>query len=147
MSFKAVVVDALGDGAFHKGLGALKPGDADHVSSARPRELSGSVDVDTALVATLPNAHRWDYVVGKTAGNVITAHWIEIHPASSTKNIAEVEKKLAWLSEWLHGNPLGQYPKYVVWVASGKCTYNMRSPAIKALAAKGCRFVGGHLML
>jgi membrane protein YqaA with SNARE-associated domain len=147
MSFKAAVVDVLGDGAFHKGLGALKPGDADHVSSARPRELSGSADVDTALVATLSNAHRWDYVVGKTAGNVITAHWIEVHPASSTKNIAEVERKLAWLSGWLHGNPLGHYPKDVVWVASGKSTYNTRSPAIKALAGKGCRFVGGHLML
>lgn len=147
MSFKADVVHALGAGAFHKGLGALKPADAIHVSSARPRELSGSADIDTALVATLPNALRWDYVVGKTAGNVITAHWIEIHPASSTKNIAEVERKLAWLSEWLHGNPLGQYRKDVVWVASGKSTYNTRSPAIKALAAKGCRFAGGHLSL
>ena len=147
MSFKADVVEALGDGTFHKGLGALKPVDAGHVSCARPRELVGSAEVDAALAATLPNAHRWDYVVGKTAGNVITAHWIEVHPASSTKNIAEVERKLAWLSRWLHGNPLGAYPKAVVWVASGKSTYNTRSPAIKALAAKGCRFVGGHLTL
>lgn len=147
MSFKADVVDALGDDTFHKGLGALKQVDSDHVSCARPRDLSGSADVDAALAATLPNAHRWDYVVGKTAGNVITAYWIEVHPASSTKNIAEVEQKLAWLSGWLHGNPLGQYPKDVVWVASGKSNYNTRSPAIKALAAKGCRFVGGHLTL
>lgn len=147
MSFKANVVDALGDGTFHKGLAALKPVDAEHVSSLRPRELAGSADVDAALAATLPNAHRWDYVVGKSAGNVVTAHWIEVHPASSTKNIAEVERKLAWLSGWLRGNPLGQYPKDVVWVASGKSTYNTRSPAIKALAAKGCRFVGGHLTL
>ena len=147
MSFKADLVDALGDGAFHKGLGALNPADSGHVSCARPRELVGSAHVDAALAATLPNAHRWDYLVGKTARNVITAHWIEVHPASSTKNIAEVERKLRWLSGWLHGNPLGQYPKDVVWVASGKSTYNMRSPAIKALAAKGCRFVGGHLTL
>lgn len=147
MSFKADVVDALGVGAFRKGLGALKPVDAGHVSCTRPRELAGSADVDAALVATLPNAHRWDYVVGKTVGKVITAHWIEVHPASSTKNIAEVEQKLAWLSGWLHGNRLGQYRKDVVWVASGKSTYNTRSPAIKALAAQGCRFVGGHLTL
>ncbi len=147
MSFKANVVCALGDGVFHKGLGALKSADASHVSSARPRELAGSADVDTALAATLPHAHRWDYAVGKSVGNVATAHWIEVHPASSTKNIAEVEKKLAWLCGWLQGNPLGQYPKDIVWVASGKSTYNTRSPAIKALAAKGCRFVGGHLAL
>ncbi len=147
MTFKTDVVDALGDGTFHKGLGALKQVDAGHVFCARPRELSGSADVDAALEATLPNAHRWDYVVGRSAGKVVTAHWIEVHPASSTKNIAEVERKLAWLAGWLHGNPLGKYPKDVVWVASGKSTYNTRSPAIKALAAKGCRFVGGHLTL
>ncbi len=147
MSFKANVVDALGAGTFYKGLGALKQVDAGHVSCARSRELSGSADVDAALAVTLPNAHRWDYVVGKTAKDVMTAYWIEVHPASSTKNIVEVEKKLAWLSGWLQGKPLGKYQKDVVWVASGKSTYNTRSPAIKALAAKGCRFVGGHLTL
>lgn len=147
MRFKADVVHVLGNGTFYNGLGALKPADAGHVSSLRPRELSGSADVDAALAATLPNAHRWDYVVGKSAGNVVTAHWIEVHPASSTKNIAEVERKLAWLSGWLQGNHLGQYPKDVVWIASGNSTFNMRSPSIKALAAKGCRFVGGHLAL
>lgn len=147
MSFKADMVGALGNGAFRKGLGALKPVDAGHVSCAHPRELAGSADVDAALAATLPNVHRWDYVVGKTVGKVITAHWIEVHPASSTKNITEVERKLAWLSGWLNGNPLGRYRRDVVWVASGKSTYNTRSPAIKALAAQGCRFVGGHLTL
>ncbi len=147
MSFRADVANALGGGAFHKGLGALKAVDADHISSTRPRELVGSADVDTALAATFPHAHRWDYVVATSAGKTVTAHWIEVHPASSTKNIAEVGRKLAWLAGWLQGNPLGQYAKDVVWVASGKSTYNTRSPAIKALAAKGCRFVGGHLSI
>lgn len=147
MSFRADVVDALGDGAFHKGLGALKAVDAGYVSSGRPRDLLGSADVDAALAAALPNAHRWDYLVGKSEGKSVVTYWIEVHPASSTKNIAEVARKLAWLSTWLHGSPLCQYPRDVVWVASGKSTYNTRSPAIKALAAKGCRFVGGHLSL
>lgn len=147
MSFKAGVVQVLGNGAFHKGLRALKPADAGHVSCGRPRELAGSADVDAALATAFPNAHRWDYVIGQSVGKSVHTHWIEVHPASSTGNIAEVERKLAWLSGWLQGNPLGQYPKVVVWVASGKSTYNTRSPAIKALAAKGCRFVGGHLAL
>ena len=147
MSFRADVVTALGDGTFHKGLGALKAADAGHISSTRPRELAGSADVDAALAVALPNAHRWDYVVGKSVGKSVHAHWIEMHPASSTKNIAEVERKLAWLSGWLRGTPLGVYRKDIVWLASGKSTYNTRSPAIKALAAKGCRFVGGHLSL
>ena len=147
MSFKADVIQAVGNGTFHKGLWALKAIDADHISSTHPRELAGSADVDTALAVTLPNAHRWDYVVGTSAGKTVIAHWIEVHPASSTKNIAEVERKLVWLAGWLRGNPLAPYPKDVVWVASGKSTFNTRSPSIKALAAKGCRFVGGHLQL
>ena len=147
MSFKADVMQSLGVTYFHKGLGALKQVDVVHISSDRPRELVGSADVDTALAADLPHAHRWDYVVGKGAGKAVTAHWIEVHPAGSTKNIAEVERKLEWLAAWLRGNPLAQYPKDIVWVASGKSTFNTRSPAIKALAAKGCRFVGGHLTL
>ena len=109
--------------------------------------IVSATDVDTALAATFPNAHRWDYVVGKNVGKSVHALWIEVHPASSTKNIAEVERKLAWLSGWMRGSSLGQYPKDIVWVASGKSTFNTRSPAIKALAAKGCRFVGGHLVL
>lgn len=147
MSFKADVVEALGDGTFCRGLGALNQVDSTRVSSASPRALVGSANVDAALAPTLHNAHRWDYVVGKSEGNIVTALWIEVHPASSTKNISEVNRKLVWLSGWLRGNPLGQYRKDVVWVASGKSTYNTRSPAIKALAAKGCRFVGGHLLL
>ena len=147
MSFKAVVMQSLGAAHFHKGLGALKQVDVGHISSDRPRELLGSADVDAALAAALPHAHRWDYVVGTGTGKAVTAHWIEVHPASSTKNMTEVERKLVWLSTWLRGNPLAQYPKDVVWVASGKSTFNTRSPAIKALAARGCRFVGGHLQL
>lgn len=147
MSFKAHVTHALGEGFFHKGLGALKPVDAGHISTSNPRALAGSADVDSALATDQPNAHRWDYVVGKSNGKSVTTHWVEVHPAGSPKNVAEVERKLAWLAGWLQGKPLSQYPKDIVWVASGKSTFNTRSPAVKALAAKGCRFVGGHLAL
>lgn len=147
MSFKLAVCDALGEDSLHKGLSALKSGDTRHVSCARPRDLAGSADVDSALRATLPDAHRWDYVVGVKAGKSTVAHWIEVHPASGQANISEVERKLEWLAGWLRGKTLAQYPKDIVWIASGKSSFNSRTPRIKALAAKGCRFVGGHLEL
>lgn len=147
MSFKTDVTQVLGADAFRKGLGALRQTDAAHVSAQRPRDITGSAEVDASLAAALPNAARWDYVVGRTQGNVHQTHWIEVHPASAGKNVHEVEKKLAWLMAWLRANPLAMYPRDVVWIASGKSAFNARSPGIKALAAKGCRFVGGHLHL
>lgn len=147
MSFKTDVTQVLGADAFRKGLGALRQTDVAHVSAQRPREIKGSADVDASLAGALPNAARWDYVVGRTHGNVHQAHWIEVHPASVGKNVHEIEKKLAWLMAWLRDNPLANYPRDVVWVASGRSAFTARSPSIKALASKGCRFVGGHLHL
>jgi hypothetical protein len=147
MTFEADVGQALGADAFRKGLRAMKAADSGHVSTMRPRQLLGSADVDQSLAQALPNAARWDYVVGRSHGGHDQAHWIEIHPAGSDANIGEVKKKLAWLTAWLRGNPLAAYPRDVVWVASGKSAFNVRAPAVRALAAQGCRFVGGHLRL
>ncbi len=147
MSFKTDVTQVLGADAFRKGLGALRQTDVAHVSAQRPREIKGSADVDASLAGALPNAARWDYVVGRIQGNIHQTHWIEVHPASASKNVHEIEKKLAWLMAWLRDKPLAKYPRDVVWIASGKSAFNARSPDIKALAAKGCRFVGGHLHL
>ncbi len=147
MTFKADVAQALGPDAFRKGLQALQAGDSTHVSVTRPRELLGSADVDRSLAEALPNAARWDYLVGRSRGKQHLAHWIEIHPAGGDANVGEVAKKLAWLMGWLRRNPLAMYPRDIVWVASGKSVFNVRAPGIRALAARGCRFVGGHLQL
>lgn len=147
MSFKTDVMQVLGADAFRKGWGALRQADVAHVSAHHPRYITGSADVDASLATALPNAARWDYVVGRTHGNVVQTHWIEVHPANADKNVHEVEKKLAWLMAWLRDKPLANYPRDVVWIASGKSSFHARSPSIKALASKGCRFVGGHLHL
>ena len=147
MTFEADVGQALGVDAFRKGLRAIRAVDSGHVSAMRPRQLLGSADVDQSLAQVLPNANRWDYLVGRSHGGHLQAHWIEIHPAGSDANIGEVKKKLAWLTGWLRGNPLAAYPRDIVWVASGKSAFNVRAPAVRALAARGCRFVGGHLQL
>ncbi len=137
MSFRADVIHALGADAFHTGLGALRPADRAHVSITRPRELLGSANVDQSLAEALPNAARWDYLVGHPEGNQHLAHWIEFHPARSDANVREVGKKLAWLMGWLRGNPLAAYRRDIVWVAAGKSAFNVRAPGVKALAARG----------
>ncbi len=147
MTFQADVAQVLGAGAFRKGLQAMKAADSGHVSVMRPMELLGSANVDQSLAAALPNAARWDYLVGRSQRRHHLAHWIEIHPAGGDANVREVMKKLAWLTGWLRGNPLAAYPRDIVWVASGKSAFNVRAPAVRTLAARGCRFVGGHLRL
>jgi hypothetical protein len=113
----------------------------------KPRTLVGSVDVDSALAAVLPDAPRWDYLVGQRSGHEERVHWVEVHPASSTGNITEVEAKLTWLVGWLEGTPLARHRRTFVWVASGRSAFNSRSPALKGLANRGLRFAGGHLSL
>ena len=131
-------------GASKRGLRALKAQDAAHVSKARLTRLTTSVDVDTALSESQPNAARWDYGVGQRSGDHEVVHWIEVHPASGGKSVSEMVHKLQWLRAWLHGNPLAKYPRQVVWVASGKCAFNARDPKLRALSQMGLRFVGGH---
>ena len=100
-----------------------------------------------AQPSAMPNAARWDYLVGRSQSKMQMVHWIEIHPAGGDNNIRELETKLAWLAGWLRGTPLAAYQRDIVWIASGKSAFNSRAPGIRALAAKGCRFVGGHLQL
>jgi len=54
---------------------------------------------------------------------------------------------LTWLQAWLRDSGLGKFQKRIVWVASGPASYNARHPAIRALAAKGLHFAGGHVRL
>jgi hypothetical protein len=147
MSFKTDVDMQLQPGAFHRGLGALRAADRVHIGVNRPASLLGSADVDGALLPALPNAPRWDYLIGQSIGRGTHVHWIEIHPAGGGANIQEVEKKLAWLLGWLKDTCLASYPRDIAWVASGKSAFNARDPNLKRLANKGCRFAGGYIQL
>lgn len=148
MSFKKSVDEVLGHGVCKRGLGGLKAADAAHVTVATPRALLGSADVDEARTAADPNGSRWDYLIGLRRGSQHHACWVEVHPASGCNNVTEIERKLDWLKAFLHEAPaLAAYPRDVVWIASGRSSFNARSPQIKALASQGCRFAGGHLKL
>lgn len=131
-------------GASKRGLRALNAQDAAHVSKRPATRLSTSVDIDTACKASQPTAARWDYGVAQRQGTREIVHWIEVHPAGGGNNISQMQNKLTWLRAWLHGKPLPNYERQVVWVASGKSAFNARDPQLKALAQAGLRFAGGH---
>ena len=148
MSFQ-IDCDAVPElaGASKRGLRALNAQDAPHVSKGQGTRLTTSVDIDTALTASQPNAARWDYGVGQRKGGQETVHWIEVHPASGGNSVAEMQRKLLWLRAWLHGKPLAAYQRQVVWVASGKCAFNARDPKLRALSQLGLRFVGSRYVI
>lgn len=135
------------EGALCKGLGALSTIHRVRVTVGASPRLLGSVNVDAALQASQPNAARWDYVVGQKQGNKERLHWIEVHPASGTGNIGEMEAKLNWLAAWMRTTPLASYPRQIVWIASGKSAFNSRHPLLRNLAIRGLRFAGSHLAL
>ena len=133
--------------ALHAGLGALRGVDKAHITKGKATRLSGSVDIDSSLQAADPGGARWDYVIGEQRGQQEHLHWVEVHPASGTGNIGEMEKKLIWLAKWMRGTKLAAFPRRIVWVASGKSAFNSRHPDVKKLATRGLEYAGGQLTL
>lgn len=146
MRFKTAVLvtPALADG-YRPGLAALKAADTARIACDTPRHLRGSVDVDEALSRSHPAARRWDYAIGirrnpKHDGVI----WIEVHPASSTREVKAVLSKLAWLREWAnHAAPaLRSLPATYVWIATGSVVLQPNTPHRRRLAAAGIQFAG-----
>jgi hypothetical protein len=134
-------------GAFRPGLQALKPADAGHISCEAPRILAGSVDIDTTLSGVLPHEPRWDYAIGVQRNrNADTVIWVEVHPASSTREVNRVLEKLSWLKAWAAdvAPNLMRLTREYVWVATGHVAFTGNSPQRRQLAAKGIRFVGNR---
>lgn len=148
MKFREAVSNtpALKD-AYCPGLQALKRGDAVHITCPQPRNLAGSVDVDSALGEIYPNEPRWDYAIGikynMTSDRVI---WIEVHPASSTGEVNTVIAKLNWLKCWANdaAPDLLSLTREYVWVATGSVAFSQGSPQRKRLASEGIRFAGSQ---
>jgi len=87
--------------ALRPGKQALKGEHRSKVECADPRRFTGSINLDTALVGTVPDANRWDYGLGfrERRGQEV-ALWIEVHSASDGE-VLVVLKKLRWLKTWL----------------------------------------------
>ncbi len=148
MSFQQDVDATPGlKGAYCRGLRAVRGVDRARITATPPRNLTGSVDVDSALTACFPQSPRWDYVVAwKSPNRSEQVHWIEVHPAGGAGTIREVSAKLTWLKGWLAagGKQLNTYERKFVWIASGKSTIQQNSPQMKKLVLTGVFFAGSH---
>jgi hypothetical protein len=125
MSFEAAVKSCPRlASAYRRGLQGLKRVDRQRVRISDSRRLRGSVDLEEALAADLPNQPIWDYGLGLAHNrNGEMAVWLEVHPASS-----------------LHVGP-------VIWKLRCAVAFNRNSPQFRQVAQAGLLFRSGVLRL
>jgi hypothetical protein len=84
---------------YRPGKGAIEGRHRDAIRNGDPRRFVGSLDMDAACRANEPNAPRWDYGLGMRMPSARReiAVWIESHPASSTREVDVMLRKLRWL--------------------------------------------------
>lgn len=97
------------------GVRALSAAARARLSFASTRQIEGSVDLDSALAASAPQDPRWDYGVAYDGG----CWFIEVHPATSGANLAEVIAKADWLRALLRDSTLRTRSRGMYWIASG----------------------------
>jgi hypothetical protein len=138
MSFqKAIEATPLLNNALQTGLQAL----GSHSSKVKPsdtRKCEGSVDIDTAVKSTYPNASRWDYALGYDG----TTHFIEVHTAK-TDEVKSVLNKLQWLKDFLSKDApeLDKEPKRFHWIAYNGNHILPNSSQARQLAKSGITVV------
>jgi hypothetical protein len=136
--------------AWQPGLQALRAEDKLHVKAEDTRRLSGSADVDTALLPLEPRANRWDFAIGyqHTNRNDEFIYWVETHTGCDDQ-IKVVLKKLQWLKNWLRGDGrrLARFDRDITWVSSGHTLFTRGSAQVKALAQKGLIYAGAVLRI
>ena len=129
-------------GACEPGIQGLKPSHRRLISCADGRLLTGSVDLDAALLETHPNAPRWDYGIGLRQGNRECAVWVEVHSAQTNK-VREVLNKHRWLKDWLStdAEPLERLTRTnapaFIWLASGSIKLPRHLPQAKRALQEG----------
>ncbi len=137
-------------GKWRVGLNALRAEDKQHVSfeQTNSEHLRGSVDVDTALLESEPNANRWDFAIGYKHHNRREefVYWVETHTGSDSE-IKVVLRKLNWLLKWLRkdGKELAGFDRQFVWVPSGATSFSKGSTQVRQLAEKGLYYSGSKL--
>jgi hypothetical protein len=115
------------------------------------RKLAGSVNLEKALKNHYPNDPRWDYGIGLDTGrHNDRVLWVEVHPASSGKNVKEMIKKLHWLRQWIeHSAP--EIKKLAdmqfLWISSNGVHISKNTPQARELAQEGIRFPQEYLNL
>jgi len=141
-------------GKWKAGLQALRAEDKSHINAANTRAITGSVDVDTALmqIPKHSQANRWDFAIGYQHADRKTEciYWVELHTAS-TSQVDVVLAKLRWLVRWLKGDGKAldkdNFERDFVWVSSGDTHYSLNSSQRRTIADLGLRQTGSRLMI
>ena len=127
------------------------------ISVGRNYDLTGSVDLDKNFRGAEPNANRWDYGVG-FSNNKEFVIWVEPHPASSSREVETVLKKLEWLQlklkkpEYSGLSDLteatrqkGEHP--FRWLYKGKMRFRRGGREERLLAQKGLKLPERHIQI
>jgi hypothetical protein len=136
------------NGKWEPGLQALRAEDKPHIKAADTRAITGSVDVDKALVRVEPNANRWDFAIGykHEDRDAECLYWVELHTGNDSQ-VDVVLRKLRWLRRWLEGDgkALNKFERDFVWVSSGRTDYTLNGPQRRAFVDLALRQTGGRL--
>lgn len=151
MTFKeAVEKTRLLKNSYCVGLQALRAEDRLHIEAEDTRKLRGSVDVDTANMASDPHGNRWDFGIAyqHTNRNEEVIYWVETHTASDSE-VNRVIRKAEWLQQWFKGKGklLSEFEKDIRWVSSGATTFTLSATQRKRMAALGLLSVGSKLRI
>jgi len=150
MGFESAVKAAPAlSGHYRPGLQGLRNVDRRRIHTERPRQIRGSIDLDSALRPSQPNQPIWDYCVGLSKNrDEDRALWLEVHPASS-RHVDEVLKKWRWLRRWLpeQAPALDRMSAHYIWLASGSVALPANSPQRRRIAQSGILLRSGLLNL
>ncbi len=85
---------------------------------------------------------RWDYAVGYS-GKV---YFIEVHSATTEKEIDVVIEKARWLRKWKSRTPFKK-DNNLYWISPGKTGFSRNAAKFRMLTMKGIIFAGSRIDL
>ena len=119
------------------------------------KSVTGSIDIDKALVRLHASENRWDYGIGyKLTKAKECAVWVEVHGAKIDE-VGTLARKVNWLKDYLkqHAPDLWQLtlksPENLryVWLGTKNIHLSMNSPAYRRAAQEGITLHGTVLTL
>ena len=124
------------------GLDALSKAHKNSIIVSYHNKITGSVNIDDALLSAYPNENRWDYAIGyRISKQEDKVFFAEFHRAI----VSEVElvlKKKEWLMSWMCGKPLDNLrQRRFVWVSAGGIKIPQNSPQWRNIINHGIRLV------
>ncbi len=144
MSFRIKVEETFshsGRDCFNDGLEALESKDKrlikKRIRFKDSRKIEGSVYIEKCV-----EGGRWDYAVGYSE----EVYFIEVHSATTPREINNVIEKARWLKEWKSRTPFKDDNR-LLWVPSGKVGFLINSPQFRRLTKEGIGFVSSLIPL